>query len=510
MKTKLFLIVMVALFFATSTRAQINSVVTSVQSVGISSAMINVIAYGQTTFFCSIVYGHGGYGLTEFETGTYFLEPNVEWQIPLENLLPGTTYVYMVKISWDNYNYTITSSIENFSTCDCPVFAAFQNTSSTQCSARLEVLEPIDPLYSYQWLRNGQIIPDANDVEYNATTSGNYSFRASSLYCDVSSDPVYIQISGIDMQLEAPEHLCQGQTQWIFAIGNASSYLWEPINLFDNPNASETIFRPTESTFITLTVTSDGCEDVVQQQFVVIHELPQLGISFLDSVCIESNEPIQLIGLPTGGTFLGQGVFNHGNDYATFNANQVISAGIYPIQYVYQDQYGCGGSISKPIVVTEEPVVIEMVSKNNNLYVYGIFPNQIMISINGQNYYSFQQNESEAIFPNVPVSNGDYVTIMATGSNGCFITKEFLYGLGANEKEKDEIKCYPNPFQEMLTVERPDGKAEITLTDSQGKVVEKKTVNGNFVIYRNNLPVGIYTLRIISTEETLTKKILIN
>jgi len=258
-------------------------------------------------------------------------------------------------------------------------------------------------------------------------------------------------------------------------------------------------------------VTSDGCEDVVLQQFVAVHELPQLGISFLDSVCIKSNEPIQLIGLPLGGTFLGQGVFNHGNDYATFNANQVISPGIYPIEYVYRDQYGCGGSIFKPIVVTEEPVVNEMLSKNNNLFVYGIFPNQILISINGQSYYSFQQNETEAIFPNVPINNGDYVTIMATGTHGCFITKEFRYGLGYDlTEEEDEIKLYPNPFSDILTVEIPEGKYEVMLIDSQGKIVERKTVKGNFVIYRNNLPVGAYTLRIISAKETLTEKILIN
>jgi hypothetical protein len=507
MKTKFFfLTIIVALCFSTQIKAQqINSVETYIQSVGVSGAMISVTAYGNTTYYCSIVYGHGGYGLTEFETGTYFLDPNVEWTIPLENLLPGTTYVYMVKVSWDNYNYTITSSIENFSTCECPMYASLQNTSSTQCSAQLEVIEPNDPLYSYQWLRNGEIIPDANDAEYNATTSGNYSFRASSLYCDVSSDPVYFEISKPELILVADSNLCAGQNTMVFA-GNYDEYLWEPTNLFDDPHSSQTVFRPIESTVIILTGISNGCTEV-KQQFIAIHELPQLGISFLDSVCIESNEPIQLIGLPLGGTFLGQGVFNHGNDYATFNANQVISSGIYPIEYVYHDQYGCGGSIFKQIVVTEEPVVNEMLSKNNNLYVYGIFPNQILISINGQNYYSFQQNETEAIFPNVPVSNGDYVTIMAMGTHGCFITKEFRYGLGYNEAEKDEIEMYPNPFSDILTVEIPDGKYEVEVIDLTGNIAQMKSATRNFIIERNNLPVGIYYLRIISSEKILTKKI---
>ena len=79
-------------------------------------------------------------------------------------------------------------------------------------------------------------------------------------------------------------------------------------------------------------------------------------------------------------------------------------------------------------------------------------------------------------------------------STSCLVSSVF-----ENDKFKNEIKIYPQPAQEQLTIELPKTvTGELTVVDLVGKVVLHKEIDNqnSFTAQRNNLPVGMYLLKI--------------
>ncbi|HEY6162149.1 MAG TPA: T9SS type A sorting domain-containing protein, partial [Bacteroidia bacterium] len=75
------------------------------------------------------------------------------------------------------------------------------------------------------------------------------------------------------------------------------------------------------------------------------------------------------------------------------------------------------------------------------------------------------------------------------------------------------ISYFPNPFSENLTVTSKNGfhSANLTLYNSLGeKVMEKNNLSGaQLNLNRNNLPAGIYFIRITDGEKCFSGKVII-
>ncbi|NVK53753.1 MAG: T9SS type A sorting domain-containing protein [Flavobacteriaceae bacterium] len=79
-----------------------------------------------------------------------------------------------------------------------------------------------------------------------------------------------------------------------------------------------------------------------------------------------------------------------------------------------------------------------------------------------------------------------------------------------------EVLVYPNPSKGEFEIKIANIKAgtKFNLFDLSGKLIETKTVNANGLsnkisIGNVNLPTGVYLLKIVSTEETITKKLIV-
>jgi len=139
----------------------------------------------------------------------------------------------------------------------------------------------------------------------------------------------------------------------------------------------------------------------------------------------------------------------------------------------------------------------------------GYFPSKIRITIDTLTYITDEgfQDEGQAIFKNVKIKNGDWVIVQSISGDGCLTTKQFQYGLGVEDSEKDKVKIYPNPFQDVLHVELPDGNYHIVVVDMFGKTIQQKETAGNFSIEKGNMKAGCYILRISSENNTKLYKI---
>lgn len=79
--------------------------------------------------------------------------------------------------------------------------------------------------------------------------------------------------------------------------------------------------------------------------------------------------------------------------------------------------------------------------------------------------------------------------------------------------QSENIKIYPNPFDETATIQITNGKTanyELKIFDVFGREVYNKIIrNSPFVIHRGNLISGIYFLKLQTAEKIYTEKIII-
>jgi hypothetical protein len=136
------------------------------------------------------------------------------------------------------------------------------------------------------------------------------------------------------------------------------------------------------------------------------------------------------------------------------------------------------------------------------LVLNGIFPGGIStISINGTVYTPFVGNDVQAIFNGVNnLQNGNIVYVTTISSN-CF-TLWIYDNTGLETFGSKDVKVYPNPFSETLSVELPDGNYRVELYDMLGKRIFQELVQKNFVIQRDGLPQGMYVLDITKLNTT--------
>ncbi len=115
------------------------------------------------------------------------------------------------------------------------------------------------------------------------------------------------------------------------------------------------------------------------------------------------------------------------------------------------------------------------------------------------------------------VSEGNVEISVKTNSGGnqdiCSINV-YRYNIGIQPSRLSDFTMYPNPAQDgKLTLKGEILKnSQVYLTDTDGRVIFKKINKGNseMTINTGNLKAGIYIIRIVGTENTLTRKMIVN
>ncbi|HLW09614.1 MAG TPA: T9SS type A sorting domain-containing protein, partial [Fermentimonas sp.] len=77
--------------------------------------------------------------------------------------------------------------------------------------------------------------------------------------------------------------------------------------------------------------------------------------------------------------------------------------------------------------------------------------------------------------------------------------------------ETPQVSVYPNPATTILHVQLPNSvkKAELSISDINGKVVKSQTLNSNSVVQLaiEDLEKGVYILKVVSKDNQWQKKL---
>lgn len=142
-------------------------------------------------------------------------------------------------------------------------------------------------------------------------------------------------------------------------------------------------------------------------------------------------------------------------------------------------------------------------------------------SLNGQSYnWDFGDlSHSVQSSPWHYFYNPGYYTIklITTAPNGCNDTLEKTNYVFVNNYTgigsvtiAENIKIFPNPFSEKILVSLPDElqQAEYMLVNQLGEIILNGQIKGTEVINTQDLPSGLYYLRILSEEKFITVKLI--
>lgn len=234
-----------------------------------------------------------------------------------------------------------------------------------------------------------------------------------------------------------------------------------------------------------------GCEGSSNQISVHVNDLPEVAMGLsTDSICI-SADPIGIVGLPLGGTYVGDGVVGSTIDPA------IAGGGAHQIYYTYTDSNGCTNTSDVfDYFVLFEPTVLFL---SQDTVMAGDPPVE-MTGIPSGGYYTGFGVSGNLFYPEL-VSPGFYqVTYNYVDDNGCTNRDtETIYVccVGIDEASALEPKLYPNPTEGMLNFTLGTYSARsYRIFDLSGRVVQQE----NLFAEQNSLNVsnlanGQYLLR---------------
>jgi hypothetical protein len=87
-------------------------------------------------------------------------------------------------------------------------------------------------------------------------------------------------------------------------------------------------------------------------------------------------------------------------------------------------------------------------------------------------------------------------------------TNIFEFTTDVPDVNSENIKLYPNPVLDYLSVSGIDGKVLVTISDLNGKTVLTKQITGNENIAVSALPQGLYIVKLRTDESVIEKKMM--
>lgn len=176
------------------------------------------------------------------------------------------------------------------------------------------------------------------DTTYNLTPYLNSAMHIRFFYDDGDGWNLYVGFDNFTINATLPP---------------AGTYTWSPVAGLNNATLSTPLATPTATTTYTVEYVDGLCtyNDTV---VVTVNPLPIVAIAgAANQYCVTENTPVQLFGLPAGGTFSGSGVTAGAGTFRPSTAG----AGIKVLSYTYTDANSCTAVARDTVEVFAQPVV---------------------------------------------------------------------------------------------------------------------------------------------------------
>lgn len=303
------------------------------------------------------------------------------------------------------------------------------------------------------------------------------------------------------VDLGLSEAICAGETR-ILDAGVHTSYLWS-----DN-STNQTLTVSAEGTYSVTVTNANGCT-ATDNYVLTVNSLPVINIPTNAGVCLGST--LTLDAGNTGSTFLW-------NTNATTQTINVIAADTYSV--VVTDANGCSNTASVDVVVNSLPVV--NLGPNATL----CFNLNETLQLDAGNVGSTYAWSVPGLTGQTPIVNNTLlplgvttVSVTVTDANTCqntgsiVITYEICSGV-SEIGPLSSMNIYPNPTKGNLNINFGNtiDQAVIELIGMNGQLISREEVKGVSLhtLDLGKIAKGIYSIRIISENQTVVGRVVVN
>ncbi len=388
-----------------------------------ASFSINDICFGD-----SIVITNNS---TETDSSSVF-----EWDILNDGSIESTDSIKMSYLFSSPGNYKVKLKVTNFVCIDTTIktvdvfptpdtLISLFGTSTT-CPEDFTVLSANNSIGNqYQWLKNGNIIQNANNNYYQAQDSGYYSVEITNLYNCVDTT-ISIELNKYDLptasiSINGANSFCQGDSIILTGNQNANiTYQWYK-NGDSIPNANKSILVVKTAGEYKLEIKNiNGCSDFSSATSIIVNPIVDASSSTSNATtfCKGGNAIIY------ASSGIGYSYQWYKNDTIINNANSSFytanSSGNYKV--LINNAYQCyDTSNSITIVVNETPISNINFSGNSTICqgdtVTLIAPKDTGLSYQWKSYGTNLIGATDTVY-NV-LQTGNY-TLVVTNSNNCY------------------------------------------------------------------------------------------
>jgi serine protease len=372
-----------------------------------------------------------------------------------------------------------------------PTVAAISNTI---CIGNIATLSASGAT-TYSWNTGAT----SSSISVTPTVATNYTVIGTNTLGCTNTKTVSVAVNPLPNVAATSATICAGSSGTLTASG-ATTYSWNT-----GSTATSLIVSPSSNTIYTVTGTSStGCVKTTTAS-IIVGAAPSISVNS-STICEGSSATLSASGVTTY-------TWNTSSNTSSISVSPT-STSIYTIT---GNLVGCSVAAIQTATVTVNAlpnVSLASISGplcvNNSSVALSGSPAGGVYSGAGVNGSSFDPAVSGAGTFTISYNYTDVNSCSASSSNT--VTVDLCTSI--IELNFSSISVYPNPANNEVTITLNTSvidNVSIELYDAIGKlIITQKAINTNTVLDIHNLSTGIYTVRIITAENTISKQIIKN
>jgi hypothetical protein len=369
--------------------------------------------------------------------------------------------------------------------CNTPVITIYGNSGAPICAGASMTLTATGAS-TYIWSPSGSLSQSTgSSVIASPATTTTYTITGNNGGSCTASTTTTINVAGaINPGISSPVTICLNDQTTLTASGG-NSYVWSPATGLSSTNGASVTASPSVTTTYSVTISNGSCSAVKTTTVTVA---PQLNMTMPSDVNICIGESVVLDVTSDATSFVWT---SSPAGFTSTLQNPTVNPLVTTTYYLSATNGGCTKNGSVTITPVTKPIITSLHFTDPNqdhvgtLTVGGIFPGGVSEIFIDTTYMPLTGDETEAIFQNVHLFNGDMI-ILWTVSNQCFT--DTVYDATASIEVVD-----PNTIvikeDESISLFDIMGR-QIAVINSPKDFSERET----FEVERlfGNLPAGVY------------------
>jgi YVTN family beta-propeller protein len=368
-----------------------------------------------------------------------------------------------------------------------PIATSSASGATTFCQGEQVVLNAnIGAGLTYQWQRNGTLIPNATNPNYTANSTGLYTVVVTGLNaCNNTSIPNSVILNALPTATITPASattFCQGGNVVLNAnSGTGLRYQWRnngtPINGATNANYTTS----TAGSYTVFVTNSNNCSSTSAANTLIINELPIASIMNATNILCNGDKSTLTVG-GTGG--LAPYQYNaNGGTYQNSNLFE-LSAGTFNVNV--RDNNGCT-SLNTALTLTQPNVLTIATPTAVPLNCYDGFTDLQSTANGGTTPYQYSLTGFVFQNPNQFSVQGGTYQMVVRDANGCRATSP-LYNVARPADlvlttATNPIKCWGDTTHSMIQVANAVSPIQYTVNGiSQNNNLYKGLQMGNYSV----------------------------